>query len=137
MDQAEHTQPVLAKNSPILAGFWLRAAAALIDSVVMLVVMFIPFCSLTLIGLALVRLLIASKSDTQPIAILVFIISAGLITIWLYFALMESSGLQATFGKKWLGLYVTDIEGRRLSLARSSARTFAKCLASLTAASAI
>jgi uncharacterized RDD family membrane protein YckC len=46
---------------------------------------------------------------------------------------MESSSWQATLGKKLMGLYVTDIEGQRLSLGRATWRTFAKYLSSITA----
>jgi uncharacterized RDD family membrane protein YckC len=40
----------------------------------------------------------------------------------IYFALMESSAWQATFGKRVLGLRVTDEHGKRLTLARAVGR---------------
>jgi uncharacterized RDD family membrane protein YckC len=43
---------------------------------------------------------------------------------WLYFAISESSVWQATFGKKSLGLHVTDNEGRRVTFGRASVRFF-------------
>ena len=51
---------------------------------------------------------------------------------WLYFSLMESSSWQATLGKKALGLYVTDLEGNRITFARATGRYFAKLISSLT-----
>jgi len=51
---------------------------------------------------------------------------------WLYFALMESSAWQATVGKRVLGLYVTDLQGRRISFGRASGRYFAKIISNFT-----
>jgi len=50
---------------------------------------------------------------------------------WLYFALLESSTLQATPGKMALGLYVADVNGRRISFGRASGRFVGKLLSSL------
>ena len=50
---------------------------------------------------------------------------------WLYYALMESSGMQATLGKKALGLIVTDESGQRISFARATGRYFAKIVSAL------
>jgi len=47
---------------------------------------------------------------------------------WVYFALLESSPWQASIGKRMLGLRVTDIEGRRISFGRASARYFCTLL---------
>jgi uncharacterized RDD family membrane protein YckC len=57
----------------------------------------------------------------------------GRITALIYFVMMESSSWQATLGKKLIGLYVTDLEGQRLSLSCAAGRTFAKLLSSMTA----
>ena len=48
------------------------------------------------------------------------------VAFWLYVALMESSGSQATVGKMALSLRVTDISGERLTFGRASGRHFAK-----------
>ncbi|HZZ70825.1 MAG TPA: RDD family protein [Pirellulales bacterium] len=56
-------------------------------------------------------------------------ISVMLLT-WLYFALMESSSRQATFGKSILGLKVATTEGRRLNLSEASLRFWAKYVGS-------
>ncbi len=42
--------------------------------------------------------------------------------IWLYRALMESSPVQSTLGKKVCGLVVTDMQGNRISFGRASGR---------------
>jgi uncharacterized RDD family membrane protein YckC len=41
---------------------------------------------------------------------------------WLYFAGMESSPLEATIGKTFLRLRVTDLAGHRISFARETLR---------------
>lgn len=55
----------------------------------------------------------------------------GLMAGWIYYALMESSGWQATLGKKVLGLKVTDLAGNRISFARASGRFFGKILSGM------
>jgi uncharacterized RDD family membrane protein YckC len=50
---------------------------------------------------------------------------------WLYFAVLESSTLQATPGKMALGLYVAGVDGRRIGFGKASGRFFGKILSSL------
>jgi len=64
---------------------------------------------------------IAALGKATVIAIFSFFIVAS----WLYFALLESSPWQATLGKKFFGLYVTDEQGHRISFWRASRRFFA------------
>ncbi len=52
----------------------------------------------------------------------------GLITSWLYYALMESSTRQATLGKQALGIIVTDMQGNRISFNQATGRYFAKLI---------
>lgn len=47
---------------------------------------------------------------------------------WLYFAGMESSERQATFGKSLTSLKVTDLDGRRITFKRATGRFFAKLI---------
>jgi uncharacterized RDD family membrane protein YckC len=51
-----------------------------------------------------------------------------LVIRWAYFAYMESSPRQATFGKAALGLMVIDEGGHRISFARATGRWLAKLL---------
>jgi uncharacterized RDD family membrane protein YckC len=53
------------------------------------------------------------------------------VVTWLYFASMESSERQGTLGKMALGLFVTDMHGKRISFARASGRFFAKFITGL------
>ena len=50
----------------------------------------------------------------------------GFIVAWLYYAFMESSSMQATLGKKALGLRVVDMDGSPISFWRASGRFWAK-----------
>ena len=50
---------------------------------------------------------------------------------WLYGAGMEASRRQATIGKRWLGLKVTDARGDRMTFLRATGRYAAKYLSAL------
>jgi uncharacterized RDD family membrane protein YckC len=122
-------QLTVTENPRIYAGFWLRVLAALIDAFVM----FIPFCWITLFTILFIRFVIAPKRDDYDT--LLMIIGIPLVTLIatrIYFALLESSPLQASIGKLVVGVYVTDTEGRRITLGRATGRTFAKLLSSMT-----
>ena len=64
---------------------------------------------------------LADLRNRQVLAINLAVIMA----MWLFWSLMESSRWQATPGKKILGIYVTDLAGKRLSFARACGRFFA------------
>ncbi|MFE7060727.1 RDD family protein [Sutcliffiella sp. NPDC057660] len=51
---------------------------------------------------------------------------------WIYFGAMESSGMQATLGKRMLGMKVVDKRGYRLSFGHAVGRHFAKILSYIT-----
>jgi uncharacterized RDD family membrane protein YckC len=122
-------QAQAAAGTPVLyAGFWLRVVAAIIDG-------FILGIPLVAIGFALFASTIPALTRMQgepPMVVLAAfmprLIVIGIIYIvgtWLYWAGMESTEWQATLGKKALGLYVTDMEGRRASFGKTSARFWA------------
>jgi len=83
--------------------------------------------------IVIIRLVSATERSDPAVLMLAIIPPVIILAAALYFALMESSPWQATLGKKVVGLYVTDIEGRRLSTGRAIGRTFAKLLSSMTA----
>ena len=53
-------------------------------------------------------------------------IISALVILWFYFAYMESSKLQATVGKKVMGIKVTDLKGKQISFKTASLRFFTK-----------
>jgi uncharacterized RDD family membrane protein YckC len=113
------------------AGFWLRLVAIIIDNIVL----GIPFVFVFFLFFASMIPTLMRTANTNPqdpqvamqfvaaflprIFVLVVI---GAVASWLYWALMESSSWQATLGKKALGLYVTDMEGKRITFGRASGR---------------
>jgi len=89
------------------AGFWIRVAAYLLDILILLV----------------------------PSVLLAFLPVLGIITnivgIWLYFALQESSEQQATIGKRAMKIYVTDMQGHRISFGQATGRHFSRILSAI------
>lgn len=124
-----HPSGALETSRPPLAyaGFWLRAAAYLLDSILLGFTV-----GIFLMGPLLERAGLSSENpwvlftgnSRQIVAINLLVTMAG----WLYWAVFESSPWQATLGKKALGLYVTDLAGRRVSFARASGRHFGKII---------
>jgi len=55
----------------------------------------------------------------------------ALATVWLYYALLESSSRQATIGKMALGIIVIDEEGGQITFGKATVRYFAKILSAL------
>jgi uncharacterized RDD family membrane protein YckC len=97
------------------AGFWARVAALIFDNALVTV-----FC----------LVLIAGASFAGDAAVLIAM-AVCLLFALLYWPLLESSVRQATFGKQLLGIQVSDLEGGRLSFARSLLRNLAKIVSSL------
>jgi uncharacterized RDD family membrane protein YckC len=115
---------------PAYAGFWLRAVAYLIDSILIasvfaLIASFYPAAFPKLPDPTAISL--TSLSSVSPLTF-------GLMNLvsWLYYAFFESSVWQATPGKRLLKLYVVDLNGRRLTFVRATLRNFAKIISGLT-----
>jgi uncharacterized RDD family membrane protein YckC len=94
-------------TSVVYAGFWRRLGAWFVDFLILI----IPAILLSRIGGAG--------------SLLVF------LGEWVYFAYQESSEAQATFGKRALGIIVTDEAGNRISFGRATGRYFAKIISAL------
>lgn len=112
------------------AGFWWRALAAVVDTVMSAALTLLPAWS---IG-RLFALLFSGFLPGQNIEIIGQGIGGGIgaLGVWLYFAMMESSRHQATLGKKLLGLRVVDTDGKPIGFGQATARHFAKVLSFLT-----
>jgi uncharacterized RDD family membrane protein YckC len=92
----------------VYAGFWMRVGAHLLD----LVILAIPATLLSFM--------------------FIFGFVVEIVGAWLYFALQESSEYQATLGKRALKIYVTDLQGRRLTFGQATGRYFAKIISTIT-----
>ena len=79
-----------------------------------------------LFALAVVPGRVISHLYSSPLAAEATGFAALTLPVVLYFALSEASTRQATLGKRALGLIVTDLRGRRLSLLRSFVRSAIK-----------
>ena len=127
-----------ARPSVDYAGFWLRFVAFLIDFFVWgIPIVFAVMLMAGMMGVAgAFKHLEPGESPDDVFALLGvgFILLACFLMIigrWLYYAAFESSGWQGTLGKKALGLYVTDLNGNRLTFGRATGRFFARLVTGL------
>jgi uncharacterized RDD family membrane protein YckC len=61
------------------------------------------------------------------------LVFGAIIADWLYNAKMISSTRQATYGKQFMGLKVTNIQGERIGFGQATGRYFAKFLSTFAA----
>ncbi|MCZ6586408.1 MAG: RDD family protein [Alphaproteobacteria bacterium] len=106
------------------AGFWLRMVAGAFDTGIVLIAMWL---------LAWVfNVNYAALEPTEAELNRIGLLEAGAIFVgWIYYASMESTAPQATVGKLFLGIYVTDLAGERLSFGRASLRYWAKVISTV------
>lgn len=104
------------------AGFWIRFAAIIVDSVVLFAMyMAVAFMWAAMFGADQV---VSEGREGDEL-------SLGLTFIFVlmsfgYYAALESSAWQGTLGKRAFGLVVGDEHGNRLSFGRALGRTLAK-----------
>ena len=138
------TQPDQSEKTPLadstatqrrvrFAGFWLRLVAFVIDSLTVLVLMSPILWDLVARNLGpdvtpekFQAFIGGGTTQRLAIQMLFELVRA------LYFAAFESSAWQATPAKKMLGLYVTDLAGRRLTFSQAAGRSFAKVISEFT-----
>lgn len=105
------------KRTGEYADFFTRAGAYIIDGLLIGVINFV-------IGLVIGLVLPESLAGIIG-GVVGLLIGVG------YFAYMESSEKQATFGKQALGLIVTDMDGGRISMGTAIIRYLAKILSAI------
>ena len=108
------------------AGFWRRAAAWLIDSILLGICLTILWFFISLF--AVFGLLSSGQdiTDTNFTGVQLGVLVIAFVLAWLYYAGLESSGWEATIGKRLMHLVVTDLYGRRLTFGRATARYYGK-----------
>lgn len=122
---------IKAREDEPYAGFWLRVAAYLIDSVIigaaaMIILTFFMFISFLFIGFL---------SEIAVLLGLLFyfgiyiIIAAMAISYWIF---MNASKWQGTIGKIVVGIKVVDMEGNRLTYGKSGLRYLTYIVSGLT-----
>jgi uncharacterized RDD family membrane protein YckC len=104
------------------ASFGIRLGAHIIDFIVSQIVGLI-------IGF-IVGIILGGALETEMIVAIARI--TGIVAVWLYFALMESSPKQATLGKMACGLLVTNLKGQRIGFGQASGRYFGMFISCLT-----
>lgn len=123
------------------AGFWRRAVAFLIDSIIISIpcsVLYVVLLFSQVIHLNINSETLSSAPDASLTAIwtlfgTIFLFQVFLlIFFWLYFAIQESGKSQATLGKKVMGIKVVGADGGRISFARATGRLFAKAVSNMT-----
>jgi uncharacterized RDD family membrane protein YckC len=130
-----HARPPLSYG-----GFWERVAAYLIDGMILGVPFGIVMIGLIFMfgGVGVLMRRVAENQNQPPDPQAAMAMMAPLFMLfaiwflvfmllqWLYFAGMESSARQATFGKSIMRLRVTNYEGQRISFGHATGRFFAK-----------
>lgn len=109
------------------AGFWKRAAAFVIDALVVAVILLTGAVTTAFIA----ALSGADKPAAQDMIRFVTVV-LEIAVFFIYYVGMEASRRQATLGKMALGIKVTDINGNRITYARSLLRNLAMGLSNLT-----
>ncbi len=130
MSQPETTQDEInnEKSTQIevtYGGFWKRLIAFMIDYIIF-IVLIILFAFVAGLVFAMQGV---DVSDPQTLVRFDLIVQGtGVVIIWLYYVLSEISPMQATLGKRLLGMRVTGLKVERLNFWRASVRHFSKIL---------
>lgn len=132
-----------SKGNVEFAGFWLRFAAFLIDSLVIGTISLLFAIPLLLALVSAAELAdISTPEELMELENLMRISFAlgglvlfslfNLVFKWLYYAIFESSKYQGTLGKIAIGIQVTDYDGKRISFGKASGRYFARIITNMT-----
>ncbi len=124
------------KETKIYAGFVKRLIAAFVDFLFVTAITLF-FRLLFILTIFLIFLILRTgpgsimQIDKKVFIVVLVLVTPILIFIrmlvaWLYFAIMESSNLQATLGKMALGIKVTNLDRNKISFARATGRHFGK-----------
>lgn len=123
-----HSFPVAYGEHP---GFWLRLVAHVIDSVLTQIISAVALA----FGFVIAVTMAASGESNEGVlgfvALIVGLVISA-VSVWLYYALFESSSKQGTPGKLACGFVVTDMNGDRISFGKATGRYFGMILSALT-----
>ena len=103
------------------AGFLTRFAALLLDGLIFGLITVPVMFILTPLNILVVR---KAPALMIPMAILVY--GVLLLLMWLYYAKLESGPKMATFGKRIMGIQVTDLNGQRITFLKATLRFWVK-----------
>jgi uncharacterized RDD family membrane protein YckC len=109
------------QSNYIPAGLLKRYFAHLFDIIILSII------TIVIGGILVVIYSLFLETDNIPDKVLEYLAYGLLFVIsWLYYTLMEISPRQATIGKQAMGIFVTDLNGDRLSFKRASVRNCCK-----------
>jgi uncharacterized RDD family membrane protein YckC len=106
----------------VMAGFLLRAGAALIDWMLLSLILFVAFRP----QIPDVTTMEEMRSALEAMQQNRWLMGFSIVLPWLYFAALESSPWQATLGKKAFRLRVISVAGDRLGPLRGTFRHLSK-----------
>ena len=134
--QIASEQHYVGDGDVVPAGFWRRLAALFIDSMVVGFAYYLVLIVCVVVLGVGGSLLMRGGNDAEGMAAM-FVMMALVYLLYpvisaAYYVGFESSGKQATLGKMAVGIKVTDIDGRRLTLGRALLRWLAVMLNYLT-----
>jgi uncharacterized RDD family membrane protein YckC len=113
------------------AGYMSRVWAALLDGVFM-----IPAGVVAMLAIVLPHAIEAAKAGPNanfmlPLPQRILLPVASMAIGVVYYAILDASARQGTWGKQFVGLVVTDLQGRRLTRGRAACRAVARYLPGL------
>lgn len=130
----------------VYGGFWLRFAAYFIDALILCipVIILLVILGMAVGGFAAMTAGFSQSSGNEnsdravnvalPAGVILFELVIGVgfgVVSWLYYALLESGPGQSTYGKRVMGLKVTNMAGERISFGHASGRFFSKIITGL------
>ncbi len=84
-----------------------------------------------IIFLILIGLNRGGFENSSYMVLLIFVLFTTILK-WFYFTRLESLPIKATFGKKIMGIVITDLNGNPISFSRANGRYFAKTISLIT-----
>lgn len=109
-------------DGPTYAGFFKRFIAWIIDQVIV--------CFWWAVAAA-IGITVSESTSLSAASITKWVIALCVIIPWVYYAKHESSDRQATIGKRFMGIAVTDSSGNRVSFIRASIRYWMKIISTI------
>ena len=118
-----------AKFEPKYAGFWRRLGAFIIDTIlVSLVTIVVGWIIFVFAGYSIDQI----DSSESEVTLLDIVNIIGFFIGFLYFAILEGSRMQATFGKRAFSLKVTSLSGERITIGKAIGRYISKIVSGMT-----
>jgi len=97
-------------------GFWIRAVASIIDSIILLIfIILLIVITFAIFGAAL--------GEGAGVSMVLLVILLACLAIILYKPIMEASEYQGTLGKYALGMKIIDKNGQKITMTSSFVRT--------------